>query len=137
MPDNGLITLRSANDFATTLARFLDVLAERHVTIFAEVDHAAAAAAAGLTLPPTTLLIFGNPTAGTPLMQAAQAAGIDLPLKVLVWQGADGTVNLTYNAPSWIANRHCIGSKLDHVVETLGTTLEAFARHAITTREDI
>jgi uncharacterized protein (DUF302 family) len=117
MADDGLITLRSSNDFATTLARFLEFLADKRVTIFAQIDHAAGAAAAGLALPPTTLVIFGNPTTGTPLMQVAQIAGIDLPLKALVWQAADGTVNLTYNAPAWIANRHGIGSTLDHAVE--------------------
>jgi len=130
MTDNGLITLQSRNDFATTLARFLEILADKRVSIFAQIDHAAGAAAAGLALPPTTLVIFGNPTTGTPLMQAAQLAGIDLPLKALVWQAADGTVNLTYNAPSWVANRHGIGSKLEHAIEVLTTVVTAIARYA-------
>jgi uncharacterized protein (DUF302 family) len=129
MPRNGLVTHQSANDFATTLARLQDSLSEKHLTIFAQVDHAAGAAAAGLALRPTTLVIFGNAMAGTPLMQSAQTAGIDLPLKVLVWQEADGTVNLTFNAPSWIANRHAIG-KLDLAISALTEAVDGLASQA-------
>ena len=93
MPDNGLITLASAYDVGTTLDRLTAALAAKGITVFARIDHAAGAASVGLPLRPTTLLIFGNPVAGTPLMQAAQTAGIDLPLKALVWQGVDGSAN--------------------------------------------
>jgi uncharacterized protein (DUF302 family) len=133
MADDGLITLQSSNDFATTLARFLEIPADKRVSIFAQIDHAAGAAAEGLALPPTTLVIFGNPTTGTPLMQVAQVTGIDLPLKALVWQAADGTVNLTYNAPSCVANTHGIGGELDHTIEVLTTGVTALARHATST----
>jgi uncharacterized protein (DUF302 family) len=81
MADNGLVTLQSVHDFSTTLDRLEDVLKAKGVTVFARIDHAAGAAGVGLTLRPTTLVVFGNPAAGTPLMQAAQTAGIDLPLK--------------------------------------------------------
>jgi uncharacterized protein (DUF302 family) len=101
----GLIARDSAHDFATTLARLKAEIAARQITLFAEIDHAAGARAAGLLLSPTTLLIFGNVKAGTPLMQEAQTAGIDLPLKVLVWQAGD-VVRVGYDDPAWIAGRH-------------------------------
>ena len=92
MATDGLVTLRSAHAFKITLERLLQVLKAKGVTVFAQIDHAAGAAGVGLTLRPTTLVVFGNPAAGTPLMQAAQTAGIDLPLKALVWQDAEGMV---------------------------------------------
>ena len=83
-----------------------------------------------MTLRPTTLVIFGNPAAGTPLMQAAQTAGIDLPLKALVWQGVDGATHLSYNDPAWIAARHGLGSEAQQAVGALSAAMAAFARHA-------
>ena len=74
--------------------------------VFARIDHAANAADAGLNLRPTELIIFGNARGGTPLMQSAQTIGIDLPLKALVWQDASGKTWISYNEPSWIAQRH-------------------------------
>src|SRR6516225_1827663 len=82
------------------------------ITVFARIDHAAGAAQAGLSLRPTEVLIFGNAKAGTPLMQSNQTIGIDLPLKALVWQDADGKVWLSYNAPSWLAQRHGLAAGL-------------------------
>jgi uncharacterized protein (DUF302 family) len=130
MPENGLVTLPSAHDFGTTLARLVAVLEARGITIFARIDHAAGAADLGLALRPTTLLVFGNPAAGTPLMQAAQAVGIDLPLKALVWQDADGTVKLSYNDPAWVAARHAIGDAVAPAVAALRAGLETLAQHA-------
>ena len=77
-------------------------------------------ASVGLPLRPTTLVVFGNPAAGTPLMQAEQTAGIDLPLKALVWQDAGGAVNLSYNDPAWIAARHALGGRAQPAVAALG-----------------
>ena len=74
--------------------------------IFACIDHGAGAAEAGLLLRPTALLVFGHARGGTPLMQATQTVGIDLPLKVLVWEDGDGVVWLGFNEPGWIADRH-------------------------------
>ena len=76
------------------------------MTVFARIDHAAGAAAAGLSLRPTEVLIFGNAKGGTPLMQSVQTIGIDLPLKALVWQDASGKTWLSYNDPAWLAQRH-------------------------------
>ena len=129
-PANGLITLLSAHDFSTTLDRLVTALQTKDVMIFARVDHAAGAASVNMALRPTTLVIFGNPAAGTPLMQAAQTAGIDLPLKALVWLDADGSVKLSYNDPGWIAARHALGSKPSQAVAAVSRVLETFAQHA-------
>lgn len=127
---DGLITLRSAHDFHTTLDRLLKVLEAKGVTVLARVDHAAGAGSVGLPLRPTTLVVFGNPAAGTPLMQAEQTAGIDLPLKALVWQDAGGAVNLSYNDAAWIAVRHALGGRAQPAVAALGGVLKAFAAQA-------
>jgi uncharacterized protein (DUF302 family) len=81
-------------------------LARKGMTVLARIDHAAAADAVGLALQPTEALIFGNPHGGTPLMQASQTIGLDLPLRVLVWQDAGRDTWLTYNDPRWLARRH-------------------------------
>ncbi len=127
---DGLVTLRSAYDFQTTLDRLLKALEAKSVTVFARIDHAAGAASLGLPLRPTTLVVFGNPAAGTPLMQAEQTAGIDLPLKALVWQAAGGAVNLSYNDPAWIAARHAPGGGAPPAVAALSGTLKAFGAQA-------
>ena len=75
------------------------------LTVFAHVDHAAGAAAVDMPLRPTDLLIFGNAKGGTPLMQSVQSIGIDLPLKMLVWQDAEGVTWISYNDPAWLTSR--------------------------------
>ncbi|HML12700.1 MAG TPA: DUF302 domain-containing protein [Xanthobacteraceae bacterium] len=130
MAEHGLVTRASANDFATTLDRLTAALKAKGITIFAQIDHAAGAASVGLSLRPTTLVVFGNPAAGTPLMQLAQSAGIDLPLKALIWQGADGKVRLSYNDPAWIAARHGLGAESAATVGALSAALAALAAHA-------
>jgi uncharacterized protein (DUF302 family) len=97
--------------------------------VFARIDHAAGAAEVGLTLRPTELVIFGNARGGTPLMQASQTTGIDLPLKVLVWQDAADKTWLSYNEPSWIAQRHSVANA-EHVVSKMAAALSAIARKA-------
>ncbi len=124
---DGLVTLRSAFDPAETKARLLAVLKEKGVAILANIDHAKAAANAGMALRPTDVLIFGKAEAGTPLMQAAQTAGLDLPLKALIWQDANGATWLSYNDPHWIAARHgAEAAKADG----LAAAMAAFAKHA-------
>ena len=78
----------------------------------------------------TTLVVFGNPLAGTPLMEAAQIAGIDLPLKALVWEDADGTVKLSYNDPRWISKRHCLGEAVARSIAGMTALLAALAQRA-------
>jgi Uncharacterized conserved protein len=99
------------------------------LSIFARIDHAAGAAEVGLTLRPTELLIFGNARGGTPLIQASQTAGIDLPLKVLVWQDAGDKTWLSYNEPKWIVQRHGLGVSAE-VVDKLTAALIAIAKAA-------
>ena len=98
--------LQSVHGPRETADRLADALRKRDMTVFARIDHRAAAEEVSLSLRPTELLIFGNARAGTPLMQAAQTIGIDLPLKALVWQDADGTTWFAYNDPDWLMARH-------------------------------
>ena len=104
----GLTTIKSSNGPEETMNRIEAEVRGRGMTVFAHIDHAAGAAAAGLSLPPTEVLIFGNAKAGTPLMEATQTIGIDLPLKVLVWRDENGATWLSYNDPVWLAERHGI-----------------------------
>ena len=130
MSQPGLITIPSTHDVAATLHRLRAALTAKGITLFAEIDHAGGAAHVGLTLRPTTLLIFGNAIAGTPLMQAAQTSGIDLPLKILIWQDAQGVVQLSWNDPAWIAARHGAGEAIGPVVTALAAGVRTLAEHA-------
>jgi uncharacterized protein (DUF302 family) len=102
----------------------------RGMTVFARIDHAAGATAVGLPLRPTEVMIFGNARGGTPLMQAVQTIGIDLPLKALVWQDAAGDTWLSYDDPDWLAKRHGLGSETETAVGTLAGVLAALAKAA-------
>ena len=102
----GLIEVRSAQSAKATMDKLEETVKQRGLTVFARIDHAAGATKIGRALRPTELLIFGNPQGGTPLMECAQTAGIDLPLKALVWEDAAGQVWLSYNDPAYLAQRH-------------------------------
>jgi uncharacterized protein (DUF302 family) len=106
--DNGIVSKPSRNSVPETIAKLESVLKEKGVTIFAKIDHAAEAGKAGMKMRPAQLLIFGNPKGGTPVMNAAPSAGIDLPLKALVWQDAQNKVWLSYNSPEYLQRRHQI-----------------------------
>lgn len=106
-----MIVKESAAGFAATVERLRGEIESRGATILATVDHAAAARANGLELRPTTLVIFGNPKLGTPLMQSQQTAGLDLPLRVLVWEDAGGQVRIGYWPPAGIAELHGIADR--------------------------
>ncbi|MGH9513091.1 MAG: DUF302 domain-containing protein [Terriglobales bacterium] len=112
MNNDGLITVQSKNSFAGTLNRLKSAIQSAGMTVFAVFDHAAGAGEVGLSLRPTTVIAFGSPAAGTKLMQANQIAGIDLPLKILAWEGEDGITKLTYNDPHWLAERHSLGAEV-------------------------
>lgn len=103
---NGLRTIPSDFGPAETMERLETQVTAKGMTIFARIDHSAGASEVDLVLRPTVLLIFGNARTGTPLMQDNQSAGIDLPLKALVWQDALGNTWLSYNEPHWIGARH-------------------------------
>src|SRR5258706_2560339 len=96
---DGLVAVQSAHPPKETIDRFEKLAKEKGMTIFARIDHAAGAAKVGKSLRPTELLIFGNPQGGTPLMECAQTAGIDLPMKVMAWHDAPGQASVRYNHP--------------------------------------
>ena len=100
--DNGIIDARSQHSVEQTVERLTAVLHAKGVTLFALVDHSGEAAKVGMKMPATKLLIFGNPKAGTPLMLAAPSVAIDLPLKILVWEDAQGRAWLSYNSPAYL-----------------------------------
>jgi uncharacterized protein (DUF302 family) len=130
MTDNGLTTVPSEYPVAETIDRLAELVTARGLHVFARIDHAAGAAKAGMALRPTQLLIFGNPTGGTPLMQDRQTAGIDLPVKALAWEDADGRVWLSYNDAAWIARRHALGAESRKAVETMAAGLAALTKAA-------
>ena len=130
MAADGLITMRSSHGPKDTMNRLEVGVKAKGMTVFARIDHAAGAAEVGLPLRPTELLIFGNAKGGTPLMQAEQAIGIDLPLKALVWQDAAGVTWLSYNDPTWLAKRHGLGAATEAAVRGMAGALDGLARAA-------
>jgi uncharacterized protein (DUF302 family) len=130
MATAGLITVASCYGPDETTNRLEAEIKARGLAIFARVDHAAGAERAGLALRPTEVLTFGNAQAGTPLMQANQTIGIDLPLRVLVWQDGAGKTWLSYNDPAWLADRHGIGAEADRTIAALAAALSGIARTA-------
>jgi uncharacterized protein (DUF302 family) len=132
MATPGLTTIRSSFGPQDTMNRLATAVKAKGKTVFARIDHAAGATAAGLSLRPTEVLIFGNAKGGTPLMQSVQTIGIDLPLKALVWQDAAGDTWLSYNEPDWLAKRHGLSSETEAAVGTLGGALAALAKAATT-----
>ncbi|HEY2050358.1 MAG TPA: DUF302 domain-containing protein [Caulobacteraceae bacterium] len=113
-----------------TAARFVAALTARGMTLVSRVNHSVGATAVGLALRPTELIVFGNPLVGTPLMQAGQTAGIDLPLRALVWEDEAGRTWLGYIDPNWIAKRHGIGDALDATIAKMADNLSFVTRHA-------
>jgi uncharacterized protein (DUF302 family) len=104
--NNGLLHVASPYSVPETLNRLESVLQSHGLTVFARVNHSGEAQKVGLTMRPTQLLIFGSPKAGTPLMVARPGIAIDLPLKALAWEDADGKVWLSYNSPQYLKERH-------------------------------
>ncbi|MGY8660856.1 DUF302 domain-containing protein [Bradyrhizobium sp. UFLA05-109] len=125
MSAEGLVTRSSHHGPRETMDRLEAEVKAKGMRIFARIDHAAGAAEAGLSLPPTEVLIFGNARAGTPLMQSVQTIGIDLPLKALVWQDASGDTWLSYNDPAWLARRHEVGADAAEAVGRMSAAIRA------------
>jgi len=126
LPDNGkgLIDIQSNHSVDETVKKLKGILQAKGITLFALVDHSGEAAKVGTTMRPTKLLIFGTPKAGTPVMLAAPSSAIDLPLKILVWEDAQGKVWVTYNSPAFLQERHDLPPELLQniaVIETLAT----------------
>ena len=131
MAVQGLTTFKSGHPPQETMSRLETAVKAKGLTVFARIDHAEGASAAGLSLRPTEVLIFGNAKGGTPLMQAEQTIGIDLPLKALVWRDAAGETWLSLNDPAWLAARHGANG-VETVVGKLSALLEDLAKTATT-----
>jgi uncharacterized protein (DUF302 family) len=119
---NGIVNVASNHSVDETVERVKSILQSKGITLFVLIDHSGEAEKVGLKMPPTKLLIFGSPKAGTPLMPAAPSIAIDLPLKILVWQDGQGKVWLSYNSPEYLRERHRLPAELlpnIAVVETL------------------
>lgn len=127
-PDNGLVTIEGGTSIEATVACIERAIEDDDPMVITTVDHAENAVSVGEDLRSTTLLMFGNPAAGTPLMQETQSVGIDLPQKMLVWEDENGDVNITYNDPEYVATRHGIdGQKelLSMISDALATLAES------------
>jgi uncharacterized protein (DUF302 family) len=110
--NKGIIDKPSNHSVEQTVDRLKNILQSKGVTLFALIDHSGEAEKAGMKMPPTKLLIFGNPKAGTPLMLAAPSSAIDLPLKILIWEDAQGKVRISYNSPDYLQERHGLPPEL-------------------------
>lgn len=129
----GLTSTQSSFGPKATMDRLDAEIRAKGLNLFARIDHAAGAAEVGLTLAPTVLIIFGNARGGTPLMQSVQTVGIDLPLKILVWQDSADKIWLSYNEASWLARRHNV-TGAEPVVNSLDALLTAIAKKAADSR---
>jgi uncharacterized protein (DUF302 family) len=121
---DGIISKPSKYSVPETLHRLETILTTKGIKVFALVDHSGEADKAGLKMPPTQLLIFGNPKGGTPVMLAAPTAAIDLPWKALAWQDASGQVWLSYNDPAYIQRRYGLGADIMKPLAGLGAVIE-------------
>jgi uncharacterized protein (DUF302 family) len=119
----GIITHPSPYSVPETLSRIEALLRTKNITIFTRVDHSGEAEKAGLSMPPTQLLIFGSPKGGTPIMLAEPLSAIDLPLKALAWQDAAGKVWLSYNDPEYLHHRFSTPPQLLAPITTLTSLL--------------
>jgi len=110
--EHGIVTIASHKSVDRTVQTVEGILQAKGIKVFAIVDHSGEAEKAGMQMRPTKLLIFGNPKAGTPLMLASPTSAIDLPLKILVWEDADGNTWISYNAPAYLQARHTFPTEL-------------------------
>jgi uncharacterized protein (DUF302 family) len=118
---NGIVDVPSNHSVDETVERIKSILQSKGITLFALIDHSGEAEKVGMKMPPTKLLIFGSPKAGTPLMLAAPSIAIDLPLKILVWEDGEGKVWLSYNSPEYLQERHGLPEDLVKNIAVVGT----------------
>ena len=121
---NGITHIPSKYPVSETLQRLESVVTSHGLTVFARIDFNGDAAKVGLRMPPTQLLIFGNPKAGTPLMVVSPSIAIDFPLKGLAWEDTDGKVWLSYNTPEYLMERHGVPKDLLKNISAIGTLAE-------------
>jgi len=117
----GIIDVPSNHSVDETVDKLKGILQAKGITLFALIDHSGEAEKVGMKMPPTKLLIFGNPKGGTPLMLAAPSVAIDLPLKILVWEDSQGKVWLSYNSPEYLKERHGLPADLLPNIAVVGT----------------
>jgi uncharacterized protein (DUF302 family) len=117
----GLVELQSNHSVAETVTRLQEILRAKDVILFALIDHSGEAEKMGMKMPPTKLLIFGNPKAGTPLMLVSPDSAIDLPLKILVREDPEGKVWLSYNSPEYLQKRHNLPARLLQNIAVVAT----------------
>ena len=121
LASKGIVVKASNHSVEETVNRLKNILQAKGITLFAVIDHSGEAEKVGMEMPPTQLLIFGNPKAGTPLMLASPTSAIDLPLKILVWADARGKVWVSYNSPQFLQERHNLPPELLQNVATVET----------------
>ncbi len=131
MATDGMISLTSQHSVSATSDRLVSLLESKGMTVFSRIDHAAGAQQVGIDLRPTTLVIFGNPNVGSPLMKCSQTAAIDLPQKALISEDDKGQVWLSYNDPDYLKNRHQING-CEEVLKKISGALHKFATGATT-----
>ena len=127
LKDNGIVNVRSLHSFSETLQRIERLVASKGLKIFCVINHGGEAAAAGLQMPPTKLVILGNPKAGTPLMLATPSTALDLPLKLLVAQDPGNQTWISYNSPTYLEKRHSISIEFTERVAVVEAIANAAA----------
>lgn len=128
--DNGLVIKRSPHSASKTLDRWAELLKKKNIRVFLRTSHKDNAAGVGLKLRPTELLVFGNPKLGTHFFTSSQTAGIDLPMKAMAWEDAQGRTWVAYNDPQYVANRHGVKGR-DEIIKKMKGALEKFSNYAI------
>ena len=130
MSANGITDLPSKYSVAETMDRLQSLLRSKKITSFVRINQAAEAKAVGMSMRPTEILLFGDPRAGTPLMEKHPSLAIDLPLKALAWEDGSGKIWLAYNDPAWLAERHGIAQQGAAVAQAMSTALAGLAKAA-------
>jgi uncharacterized protein (DUF302 family) len=124
-PSAGVITKLSGESVAETVDRLKHLIEDRGFTVFRVIDHSGTAAKVGVSMPDSKLVMFGKPTVGAKVMLAAPLAGLDLPLKVLVWENGNGAVSVSYNSPVFLAERYHIEGAQRAPFEAVESIVEA------------
>ncbi len=127
--DDGLVKKLSARSVQSTMDSLENLVRNKGLTVFVRIDHAAGAAEVGEEMLPTQLLMFGNPAIGTNLMTSQRTVGVDLPIKVLIWEEPDGKVWIAYNDPAYLAKRHGIDDR-DAVLDKMGRAVNGLVSAA-------
>lgn len=126
---SGLVQIKSQYSVEQTASRLVDGIEAKGLKLFTQIDHAAGAKSVGLTIPPTQLILFGNPKVGTPLMQCSSSVAIDLPHKALVWEDTSGQVWVGYNDAQYLSQRHNLAN-CEAVLNKVGNVLRSLATEA-------